>query len=271
MKLEKIVEILSPDGTDYSSKSLRLVVVTPLANEECTIQEQLTRTLAQLGTEDRIFCVVDGACKDSTLDRVKAYGRETDPRVVLVWAPENRCVVDAYFAGYEAALKTSCRWILEMDGGLSHCPEEIPRFITSMEDGAEFAAGSRFCKGGSYKGPLKRYLLSRGGSLLAQITLGTIMKDMCSGFECFNRATLRKVVRERVRSRAHFFQTEIRFMLRDYRWVEVPISYSSPSDSVGSGTIIESLRNLWSLRRTRGALASRATDNYEEEPQHVSR
>src|SRR5262249_29847334 len=100
---------------------MRLGVVVPLANEESTIDDFTARVLAQLGRDDRLFCVVDNASRDSTRDRVERHGRR-DGRVCLVWAPENRCVVDAYFRGYRAALDAGSRWVLEMDGGLSHLP-----------------------------------------------------------------------------------------------------------------------------------------------------
>lgn len=225
-----------------------MVVVTPLANEEATINEQLRRTLAQLTPNDRIFCVLDNVSRDSTRKLVEAYAL-IDRRVGLVWAPENRCVVDAYFAGYRAALASGCRWILEMDGGLSHSPEQIPRFISAMESGVDFAAGSRFVSGGAYRGRFKRYFLSKGGSVLARLVLHARMKDMCSGFEAFTSPILKRVVDKGVQSRAHFFQTEIRYMLRNVRWVEVPITYESPSESVTGGVVFESLRNLWRLRK----------------------
>ena len=66
--------------------------------------------------------------EDATLLLVKEYS-ERDPRIQSVWAPENRCVVDAYFKGYKVAYDAGAQWILEMDGGLSHQPEEIPLFI----------------------------------------------------------------------------------------------------------------------------------------------
>ena len=52
-----------------------------------------------------------------------------------------------------------------------------------------------------------------------------------------------------MRSRAHFFQTEIRFMLHDMRWVEVPINYSNPSKRLGNDSLLEAFRILWQLRR----------------------
>src|SRR4051812_15019646 len=82
--------------------AMRLGVVVPLANEEATLDDFLGRVLAQLGHEDGVFCVVDNASRDRTRELVEANARR-DPRVSLVWAPHNRCVVDAYFSGYHAA------------------------------------------------------------------------------------------------------------------------------------------------------------------------
>jgi dolichol-phosphate mannosyltransferase len=235
----------------------KLGVVIPLANEEATVEQLLQRVLAQLGPLDRIFCILDGKSQDRTMALVRGVS-SLDPRVVAVWAPENRCVVDAYFRGFRDALAAGCDWVLEMDGGLSHCPEEIPRFLDALGKGADFAAGSRFIRGGSYQGRWSRRLLSRGGTLLANLLLGTGMKDMTSGFECYSRRALSRVVERGVRSRAHFFQTEIRYMLHDWSWVEVPITYCNPSTSVGKATILESVRLLlrlaWEARGKSGKM-----------------
>ena len=233
---------------DNQQTTLHLGVVIPLANEEATVDKFLQEILVHLGPDDRIFCVLDNVSKDRTREMVQKAGR-LDGRICEVWAPENRCVVDAYFRGYKSALDAGCMWILEMDGGYSHNPAEIPRFIKAMEQGVDFVAGSRFTAGGKYSGRRSRFLLSKIGSIVANLALGTKMNDMTSGFECFSRKAMQYVVEQGVRSRAHFFQTEIRFMLRSWNWVEVPITYSNPSQSVGSGAITESLQTLWILAR----------------------
>lgn len=230
------------------NKRPKLGIVTPLANEEDVIEELIRRTLPYLSEQDRIFYILDNMSKDLTRSKIEKAAIQ-DPRIVLIWAPENRSVVDAYFRGYKEALNHGCDWILEMDGGLSHKPEEIPRFIEAMEKGVDFAAGSRFCKGGKYVNPGKRYILSRGGTILSNLILGTKMKDMTSGFECFTRRVMKKVLEKGVKSKAHFFQTEIRFHLRDQNWEEIPITYSNPSKSVGSASILEAIQNLWKLRK----------------------
>lgn len=243
----------SASPTSLDATSVRLGVVIPLANEQDIVVSLLDRVVAQLGETDRVFCVVDRASRDSTRERVEAYGAR-DPRVRLVWAPENRCVVDAYFRGYRAAFEAGSRWILEMDGGFSHEPEQIPQFIAAMEQGFDYAGGCRFMPGGTHLGSARRRAISLGGTLLSNLLLGTRMRDMTSGFECFSRPALARVLERGVRSRAHFFQTEIRFMMHGLRWTEVPIRYTNPSKSVGSASLRDAVSSLWSLWRSkRGA------------------
>jgi dolichol-phosphate mannosyltransferase len=231
---------------------IRMAVVVPLANEERTVRELLTRLTAQLEPTDRVFCVLDTVSTDDTRGVVERFSAEDDARVVPVWAPEDRCVVDAYFRGYREAFDAGATWILEMDGGLSHSPEQVPRFVAAMQAGAEYAGGSRFSKGSSWSGPAGRYVISRGGTLLANLLLGTRMRDMTSGFECFSREAMKLVLTRGVCSRAHFFQTEIRFMMHGFLWVEVPISYASPSERLGRASLTEAFGGLWRLRRTWG-------------------
>src|SRR5207253_1150047 len=138
------------------------------------------------GPEDRVFCVLDEASRDRTREMVEAFGAR-DPRVRLVWAPENRSVMDAYFRGYREAYESGAAWILEMDGGMSHRPEEISRYVALIDRGYDFVAGCRFMEGGSHRGSVRRRLVSRGGSALARAVLGTRMRDMTSGFEMFSR------------------------------------------------------------------------------------
>ena len=233
------------------SDNLRLAVVIPLANEETTVTNFLNRIISYLGAEDRVFCVFDNVCKDKTLVIVEEYS-EKNPRVQIVWAPENRCVVDAYFRGYKAAFDTGAQWILEMDGGLSHHPEEIPQFLDFINSDYDFVVGCRFMPGGTHTGSKLRSFVSWAGGLLGNFMLGTRMRDMTGGFEMFSRKAMAHVLENGVRSKANFFQTEIKYMLRNWNWIEVPINYISTQDNVPKNSIRESLCLLWKIRKERG-------------------
>lgn len=227
-----------------------LAVISPLANERENIDEFVRRVLAQLQPQDHFLTIFDNICTDGSLQRARELAQQ-DPRLKVIFAPENRSVVDAYFKGYKEALNTSADWVLEMDAGLSHLPEHIPKFIQAMQQGYDFAGGSRFIPGGEFQGPWSRYLVSKGGTWLTNRLLGTTMRDMTSGFECFTRQTLQVVVNEGVKSQAHFFQTEIRARMHDFKWIEIPIHYGCPSKSVGKSSLIDAFKSLAALRKRR--------------------
>lgn len=235
---------------EAARRGQRLAIVTPLANELDTVDELVSRVMVHLGPDDRLMTIFDNVSRDGSHARARELA-QSEPRLQVVFAPENRSVVDAYFRGYREALAGGFDWVLEMDGGLSHLPEEIPRFLDAMAAGYEFAGGSRFMPGGGFHGPWSRHLVSRGGTWLTNLLLGTRMRDMTSGFECFTRDALAKVVVAGVQSRAHFFQTEIRTQMHEVRWIEIPIHYHSPSQSLGRTSLAEALRVLWSMYRAR--------------------
>ena len=129
------------NSDDGEPRNRKLGVVIPLVNEEKTVENLLQEVLFYLQTQDEIFCIVDTKSTDNTLDILNRISIE-DCRVKTIWAPENTCVVDAYFRGYREALNLGCDWILEMDGGMSHLPKHIPDFEKAMFEGYDFAAGS---------------------------------------------------------------------------------------------------------------------------------
>lgn len=228
---------------------LRLGVVCPMANEQATAVEFVQSVLDQCPGFAAVtfFAVLDNACKDGTVDLLRELAGSV-PQLLVIWAPENTCVVDAYIRGYKEALAADCDWILEIDGGFSHQPQEIPQFFQKMAEGHDCVFGSRFCKGGQFTdAPLSRFFISRAGSVASNLLLGTKLKDMTSGFELFSDTALRAVLEKGINSRGHFFQTEIKFHCRNFATAEVPIRYRAPSQNVSAGVLWDSFRNLFRL------------------------
>lgn len=229
---------------------VKLGVVCPMANEARNAVRFVESVLAECDRSRfasvSVFVVVDHVSRDDTRAVLDRYA-EREPRLRVVWAPETRGVADAYVRGYRAALAAGCDWVLEIDAGFSHSPADINAFFIAMSDGYDCVFGSRFMAGGRNVGTLKRRLISRGGTVLTNLLLGTRLSDMTSGFELFRRAALEEVVARGVRSHGPFFQTEVKARCRRLRVAEVPISYTSGSHTIGSGAISESFANLWWL------------------------
>jgi dolichol-phosphate mannosyltransferase len=221
-------------------------LVIPMANEEKDFEPfivSLTAVLNELQS-GKVYLVVDNVSKDRTLDICKSLSGK-DKRFVTVWAPENKNVVEAYIRGYKEALGNGHEYIIEMDAGLSHNPQTIPLFLQALASGYQSAFGSRFISGGSIKDSTwKRKFLSKGGTVLSNALLGSKMSDMTSGFQGFHHSIVEKFTSYKLLSEAHFYQTELRYLLRKTRYTEIPIQYKAPSPSVSQRSILNSFSVL---------------------------
>ncbi|CAN5407139.1 polyprenol monophosphomannose synthase [soil metagenome] len=193
----------------------------------------------------KVYFIVDTVSKDNTLELCNHLS-ETDNRFTTVWAPENENVVDAYIRGYKESLKNKHDFIIEMDAGLSHDPRALPMFLRILNEGNECAFGSRFINGGSIcDSTWKRTFLSKFGTILSSLLLGSKMYDMTSGFQGFHAGIVEKFVAYKLLSKAHFYQTELRYLLRGTRYAEIPIHYKAPSPSVSKKAILNSFDVLF--------------------------
>ena len=236
-----------------SRATINLGIVCPMANEADSAAAFIDQVLSCCAgfRSVQFFVVIDNASRDNTLDLLLKLA-EDNANLVVVWAPENRCVVDAYIRGYKEALHAGCDWILEIDGGFSHQPSDIPKFFDEMEWGYDCVFGSRFHRAGKITNSSPtRYFISLCGGMLTNLMLGTKLSDMTSGFELFSRDALQSVLRQGIKSRGHFFQTEIKVYCRKLNVAEVPIHYRSASPSVNSRVIWDALKNLFRLFRMR--------------------
>lgn len=221
-------------------------LVIPMANEEAEFEifaEALRAMLDRLAS-GKVYFIVDKASKDRTLELSQDLEKR-DPRFTTVWAPENKNVVDAYLRGYKEAYDKGHEIIIEMDAGLSHDPRALPMFLRVLNEGNECAFGSRFINGGSItESNYKRTVLSKVGTTLSNVLLGTRMYDMTSGYQGFHRHVVGKFLAYQLLSKAHFYQTELRYLLRFTRFAEIPIHYKAPSPRVSQNAIKNSISVL---------------------------
>ncbi len=222
-------------------------IVIPLANEEADFVpfiKMINLVINELHPGN-IYFIIDRASKDRTLELCQELSAK-DSRYVTVWAPENKNVVDAYVKGLRVAYEAGNEIIIEMDAGLSHDPRAIPMFLRVLNEGNDCAFGSRFINGGSMgDSPFKRRLLSKTGTVLANVLLGTRLHDMTSGYQGFHRDIVAKIINHNFKSKAHFYQTELRYLLRKHRTFEVPIHYQAPSPRVSKNAIKNAYQTLF--------------------------
>ncbi|MDR2917411.1 MAG: glycosyltransferase family 2 protein [Tannerella sp.] len=243
-------------------KNYNFAIIIPMANESKEFDlfiGKLQKTLDFVGS-GRVYLIVDNASKDNTRELCEKLS-VTDNRFTTIWAPENRNVVDAYIRGYKEA-EPHHEIIIEMDAGMSHDPAAIPMFLRVLNEGNECAFGSRFINGGSiWQSSFKRSFLSKTGTILSNLLLGTKMKDMTSGYQGFHISVVRQLLKYRLLSKGHFYQTEVRYLMRKLRYMEVPIHYRAPSPSVSLGSIQNSLTVLFHYFLCRLKFKSKSISN----------
>ena len=230
-----------------------LAIVCPMANESETAQKFVMETLSECAALGSVqfFAVIDQASQDATPQILEELAC-TEPRLNVIWAPENTCIAEAYIKGYKEALLSGADWILEIDAGFSHQPSDIPQFFQPMLDGHDCVFGSRFMTGGQIiHSSWRRRIVSWGGSKLTNVLLGSRLTDMTSGFEMFTAAALKQAVEKGIHSRAHYFQTEMKLHCRNMKIVEVPIHYRFAGGGRIGGPVREALRQLWRLFKAR--------------------
>ena len=237
-------------------KPSKLGIVCPMANEMDTAIQFIDDVLSICCAEQRFssvefFAILDLVSKDGTLTALERH-QEVAANLRVVWAPENRCVVDAYVRGYKEALNRGSDWILEIDAGYSHQPAEIPRFFAKMDEGYDCVFGCRFREGGVMSNnPFKRKALSCGGTFLSKLLLRSRLNDMTSGFQLFSRSAIENILQRGIRSRGPFFQTEMKAYCLRLNVAEVPITYSGANHSIGQAAIKDALAGLWRLYQLR--------------------
>ena len=220
----------------------------PVANEEATMGNVIEKILSLPYDNLSLYPVVDDYSRDRTADIIRSY--EHTGRVKCIYFPASTGVISCYLEGYKRALEDGAEQIIEMDGGGSHKPEEIPLFINKLDEGYECVFGSRFVEGGGiYNQPLYRRFLSSGGTILANAVLGTKLRDMTSGFEAFTADVLKNMDLDAILSTGHMYQTEIRYYCRNYRYIEIPIHYSGSSSSLKFRSVTEALKILFMLKK----------------------
>lgn len=226
----------------------KTIIVMPVANEEETMGKVLDEILDLPYENLYVYPVIDSYSKDNTEKIIREYEEKTR-RVKCVFYKESRGVISCYLHGFRVALEDGADFVIEMDGGGSHQPSEIPLFIEKLKEGYDCVWGSRFIQGGGLeKDPLYRKILSKGGTILSNLVLHTKLNDMTSGFEAFRREVLENMDLDKMLSKGHIYQTEMRYYCRNYKTVEVPIHYIAGGSSLKLKSVKEAFEVLFKVK-----------------------
>ena len=230
----------------------RTLVIVPTYNERENLEDLTARVLRSAPGVDLL--VVDDNSPDGTGALASALASAHD-RIHVLHRKGKEGLGAAYRAGFAWGLERGYQELVEMDADGSHQPEQLPRLLSRL-GGADVVLGSRWVKGGSVENwPLRRLLLSQGGSLYARIVLGLPFRDVTGGYRAFTAEALRAIGLERVLAQGYGFQIEMLWHAHTVglRIAEVPITFVERVHGVSkmsSGIVGEAIARvtLWGLR-----------------------
>jgi dolichol-phosphate mannosyltransferase len=184
----------------------------------------------------------------------------------------------AYVAGFAWAKEHGYDVVVEMDADGSHAPEELPRLLDALRDGADAVIGSRWVRGGSVVNwPLHRLILSRGANIYTRLAMGMPYRDATGGYRAYRMPLLDKIEIESVLSQGYCFQIDLtrRAHREGFRVVEVPIRFAERergASKMSQAIVREALLRVtaWGLEARRDSVL-RLLRGRADDPQHAPR
>ncbi len=189
----------------------------------------------------RIYAV-DDACPEGSGAFIQANC--TDPRVQVLFNPENRGVGGAVVTAYQQAIADGMDIVVKIDGDGQMDPALLPQFVRPIIAGrADYTKGNRFFRPESVRGmPPVRLFGNAVLSFMTKLSCGywTIM-DPTNGYTAVHTSVLRELPLDKL-ERRYFFETDMLFRLNTLRAVvrDVPMDsvYADEESNLKIGSVL---------------------------------
>jgi len=225
------------------------LVIVPTYNERDNLPRLVHRVFS-LPVQVELL-IVDDNSPDGTGQMADEFAGR-NPQMHVLHRPGKEGLGRAYCAGFSWGLQRSYQFLFEMDGDLSHNPDDIPRFLDAAAH-ADLVLGSRYAQGiRVINWPLGRLLLSLGAARYVQLITGMPFSDPTGGFKCFRRQALEAIDLQNIHSNGYSFQIELTHKIwrQGLRVAEVPITFTDRfqgTSKMSSHIVREALWMVWRL------------------------
>jgi dolichol-phosphate mannosyltransferase len=217
-----------------------VAVLITTRNERATIGD-LVLALRAKGYQPY---VVDDCSTDGT-DRI---AEEMGARVLSTTAGHPVGIGPSLIQGWQMLAEFSHPYIVHMDAGGSHTPDDVPWLLAPLEAGqADMVIGSRFRPGSSYQGRRWRQIASQVAAFACnRAQTGAHYSDWSSGFRAFTVDAVRTLLAHRYHGLMHEWQLEVlaHAGADGLKIVEVPIRYRAGRSSMNS-RIASDVVGIW--------------------------
>ena len=210
----------------------RVAVVLPVLNETENITELLLRLQQALHKFDARIFIVDDGSTDGTVEKVQ-QAQEKNAQIVLLKREKTTAGCrrgEALVFGLCEGVKVfPADFFVELDGDLSHNPEEIESGVLLVENGADLALGSKYLPESKIIGRgAVRNFVSYANSLLFRFLLGFKISDYSNGFRVYNQKAAEVILGSSIKYGSPIYLAEAitKWKRQGLQFAEFPITYN---------------------------------------------
>lgn len=209
------------------------VIVLPTYNEAKNIKlviEKIYSEVRKIPNWSFHVLVVDSSSPDKTADIVEKI-KKSFPNLHLI-KTKKEGLGKAYVQGFKYSLENLHPKVLfEMDADLSHNPADIPKFITTIEKGADFVVGSRYIPGGSIPSNwgIERKIFSIFGNMIIRFGFMKFsITEWTNGFRAIKSWIIKKHLKDIENYAGYVFQVAIldNAVKSGANIVEIPVEFA---------------------------------------------
>ena len=217
---------------------MRIAVAIPCYK----VTRHVLEVIQAIGPEVEAIYAVDDACPDGSGRFIEEHNR--DPRVRVLYNPENRGVGGAIVTAYQAAMADGMDIVVKIDGDGQMDPALLPSFVRPLLQGrADYTKGNRFFRPESVQGmPPVRLFGNAMLSFLTKLSCGywNVM-DPTNGYTAVRTSVLAELPLDKLEKR-YFFETDMLFRLNTVRAVvkDIPMDslYAAEESNLKVGRVL---------------------------------
>lgn len=228
------------------SRDTRVLIILPVLNETQNVVPLLQGIQHELQKIPYQVCLIDDGSTDGTVEKIRTLIAEGLPLHLLqrrkTWRGSQRG--SALKLGMEWGLQsTSATIFVEMDGDLSHRPEDLKAGIRLVADeGYDVAIASKYVPGSQVinRSPA-RNLVSRVCSIAVQFVLPRRVRDYSNGYRFYTRPAAELIAQHEIKYGSPIYLSEVLaiWLKHRLRVVEFPFVYVGRNEGLSKLRLID--------------------------------